>query len=37
MKLLSFRYEGRTLFGPKVKKEDAVWDMLSIAEAFGGY
>ena len=34
MKLLSFRYEGRTLFGPKVKKEDAVWDMLSIAEAF---
>ncbi|MFJ7932867.1 fumarylacetoacetate hydrolase family protein [Sporosarcina sp. NPDC096371] len=35
MKLLSFRYEGRTLFGPKVKREDAVWDMLSIAEAFG--
>jgi len=35
MKLLSFRYEGRTLFGPKVKKEDAVWDMLAIAEAFG--
>ena len=34
MKLLSFRYEGRTLFGPKVKKEDAVWDMLAIAEAF---
>ncbi|MER2089461.1 MAG: fumarylacetoacetate hydrolase family protein [Sporosarcina sp.] len=34
MKLLSFRYEGRTLFGPKVKKEDAVWDVLSIAEAF---
>ena len=35
MKLLSFRYDGRTLFGPKVKKEDAVWDMLAIAEAFG--
>lgn len=35
MKLLSFRYDGRTLFGPKVKKEDAVWDMLTIAEAFG--
>ncbi|MBO0601505.1 fumarylacetoacetate hydrolase family protein [Sporosarcina sp. E16_3] len=34
MKLLSFRYDGRTLFGPKVKKEDAVWDMLAIAEAF---
>jgi 2-keto-4-pentenoate hydratase/2-oxohepta-3-ene-1,7-dioic acid hydratase in catechol pathway len=34
MKLLSFGYEGRTLFGPKVKKEDAVWDMLAIAEAF---
>lgn len=35
MKLLSFRYEGQTLFGPKVKKEDAVWDMLAIAEAYG--
>ena len=35
MKLLSFRYEGRTLFGPKVKREDAVWDMLAIAEAYG--
>jgi 2-keto-4-pentenoate hydratase/2-oxohepta-3-ene-1,7-dioic acid hydratase in catechol pathway len=35
MKLLSFRYDGRTLFGPKVKKEDAVWDILAIAEAFG--
>jgi len=34
MKLLSFRYEGRTLFGPKVKKEEAVWDMIAIAEAF---
>ena len=35
MKLLSFRYEDRTLFGPKVKREDAVWDMLAIAEAYG--
>lgn len=35
MKLLSFRFEGKTLFGPKVKKEDAVWDVKSIAEAFG--
>ncbi|MGN7387079.1 fumarylacetoacetate hydrolase family protein [Sporosarcina sp. SAFN-015] len=35
MKLLSFRFEGRTLFGPKVKKEEAVWDVKSIAEAFG--
>lgn len=35
MKLLSFRYDGRTLFGPKVKKEDAVWDVLAIAEAVG--
>jgi len=35
MKLLSFRFEGKTLFGPKVKKEEAVWDVKSIAEAFG--
>ncbi|MEK3935393.1 fumarylacetoacetate hydrolase family protein [Sporosarcina sp. FSL W7-1349] len=35
MKLLSFRYENRTSFGPKVKKEDAVWDVLAIAEAYG--
>lgn len=31
MKLLSFQYEGKTLFGPKVKREEAVWDVLSIA------
>lgn len=35
MKLLSFRYEGNILFGPKVKKEEAVWDVRSIAEAYG--
>lgn len=35
MKLLSFRYGDRILFGPKVKREDAVWDMLAIAEAYG--
>ncbi|WP_432363954.1 fumarylacetoacetate hydrolase family protein [Sporosarcina sp. UB5] len=35
MKLLSFRFEGKTLFGPKVKKEEAVWDVTSIAKAFG--
>ncbi|WP_060206941.1 fumarylacetoacetate hydrolase family protein [Sporosarcina koreensis] len=35
MKLLSFRFEGKTLFGPKVKKEEAVWNVKSIAEAFG--
>lgn len=35
MKLLSFRYDGKTLFGPKVKREDAVWDVLAIAEAIG--
>ncbi|MFS0575446.1 fumarylacetoacetate hydrolase family protein [Sporosarcina sp. 179-K 3D1 HS] len=35
MKLLSFRYENRTSFGPKVKREDAVWDVLAIAEAYG--
>lgn len=31
MKLLSFQYEGKTLFGPKVKREEAVWDVLAIA------
>lgn len=35
MKLLSFRYEGQTLFGPKVKREEAVWDVLAMAEAQG--
>jgi len=34
MKLLSFQFEDRTLFGPKVKREEAVWDVLSIAEAY---
>ncbi|ARK25557.1 hypothetical protein SporoP37_13410 [Sporosarcina sp. P37] len=33
MKLLSFRYEGQTLFGPKVKREEAVWNVLAMAEA----
>ncbi|WP_203332403.1 fumarylacetoacetate hydrolase family protein [Planococcus beigongshangi] len=32
MKLLSFRYEGKEMFGPKVKKEEAVWDVLKIQE-----
>lgn len=31
MKLLSFQYEGKTLFGPKVKREEAVWDVLALA------
>ena len=31
VKLLSFKYEGKTLFGPKVKREEAVWDVLSVA------
>ncbi|KXH79757.1 fumarylacetoacetate hydrolase family protein [Sporosarcina sp. HYO08] len=34
MKILSFRFEGKTLFGPKVKREEAVWNVLSIAEAY---
>ncbi|MCZ2259012.1 fumarylacetoacetate hydrolase family protein [Sporosarcina sp. G11-34] len=34
MKLLSFRYEGITLFGPKVKKEEAVWNVQAIAEEY---
>lgn len=32
MKLLSFRYEEKQAFGPKVKKEEAVWDVLKIQE-----
>lgn len=31
MKLLSFQYEGQALFGPKVKREEAVWDVLALA------
>lgn len=34
MKLLSFEYEGKTLFGPKVKREEAVWDVLALANHF---
>lgn len=34
MKVLSFKYEGKTLFGPKVKREEAVWDILAIAEHY---
>ena len=32
MKILSYRYEGQVRFGPKVKKEEAVWDVLAIQE-----
>lgn len=32
MKIVSFRYEGQIRFGPKVKKEEAVWDMLAIQQ-----
>ncbi len=35
MKLLSFRYEGKEAFGPKVKKEEAVWDVLKIQDELG--
>ncbi|GKV57908.1 hypothetical protein NCCP2222_38550 [Sporosarcina sp. NCCP-2222] len=35
MKLLSFQHDGKVKFGPKVKKEEAVWDVLAIAESFG--
>lgn len=34
MKVLSFKYEDRTLFGPKVKREEAVWDILAIAQFY---
>ncbi|MBK3494878.1 fumarylacetoacetate hydrolase family protein [Viridibacillus sp. YIM B01967] len=32
MKILSFRYNNVVSFGPKVKKEEAVWDVLAIQE-----
>jgi 2-keto-4-pentenoate hydratase/2-oxohepta-3-ene-1,7-dioic acid hydratase in catechol pathway len=32
MKIVSYRYEGKICFGPKVKKEEAVWDVLAIQE-----
>lgn len=32
MKLLSYRLNDKIYFGPKVKKEEAVWDVLSIQE-----
>ncbi|MBD8013618.1 fumarylacetoacetate hydrolase family protein [Microbacterium sp. APC 3898] len=32
MKLLSFRYAGEERFGPKVKKEEAVWDLIAIQQ-----
>ncbi|HIX41695.1 hypothetical protein QI30_11505 [Kurthia sp. 3B1D] len=32
MKILSFRYNDVVSFGPKVKKEEAVWDVLAIQE-----
>ncbi|HSI67136.1 MAG TPA: fumarylacetoacetate hydrolase family protein [Planococcus sp. (in: firmicutes)] len=32
MKLLTFRYEGKEGFGPKVKKEEAVWDVVAIQQ-----
>ncbi|RUL54251.1 MULTISPECIES: fumarylacetoacetate hydrolase family protein [Lysinibacillus] len=32
MKILSFKLNGEVKFGPKVKKEEAVWDVLKIQE-----
>jgi len=32
MKILSFKLNGEIKFGPKVKKEEAVWDVLAIQE-----
>lgn len=34
MKIVSFRYEGQIRFGPKVKKEEAVWDVVAIQQTF---
>ncbi|MEL3960287.1 fumarylacetoacetate hydrolase family protein [Lysinibacillus endophyticus] len=32
MKILSFKFNGEVKFGPKVKKEEAVWDVVAIQE-----
>lgn len=32
MKILSFKYNNSISFGPKVKKEEAVWDVLAIQQ-----
>lgn len=32
MKILSYRFDGHISFGPKVKKEEAVWDVLAIQD-----
>lgn len=32
MKLLSFQHDGNVCFGPKVKKEEAVWDVCQIQD-----
>jgi 2-keto-4-pentenoate hydratase/2-oxohepta-3-ene-1,7-dioic acid hydratase in catechol pathway len=32
MKMLSFKFEQEIKFGPKVKKEEAVWDVLAIQQ-----
>lgn len=32
MKIVSFHYEGQIRFGPKVKKEEAVWDVVAIQQ-----
>ncbi|MEJ9280897.1 MULTISPECIES: fumarylacetoacetate hydrolase family protein [Ureibacillus] len=32
MKILSFKFNNQVKFGPKVKKEEAVWDVLAIQE-----
>lgn len=34
MKILSFNFNDQVKFGPKVKKEEAVWDVLAIQESF---
>lgn len=34
MKLLSYRYQQQEKFGPKVKKEEAVWDVQKINDTF---
>lgn len=34
MKILSFKLNGEIKFGPKVKREEAVWDVLAIQQEF---
>ncbi len=36
MKFLSFKYNDKTSYGVKVKREDAVWDLTQVFADFQG-